>query len=186
MKTPEKQRIRHQVRSVFPGQASRAEQSQALCRQVLTWQVYDKARVVGGYMPMPWEADVTPVLLDALAKGKTLALPRCEGPGEMTFRQVSSLKEMHPGAYGLLEPDADSRVVPVEQMELMLVPLEAVTRQGVRLGKGGGYYDRVLAHFPGVALGPVLAHQWVESLPVEEWDRPLNAGADMLGIYLFE
>lgn len=185
MKNPEKQAIRRRVRSDFPGQADRAEQSQSLCRHVLAWTAYRQARVVGGYMPMPWEADVTPVLVDALASGKTLVLPRCEGPGEMSFRQVSSLEEMRPGCYGLLEPDPGAAVVPVEKIELMLVPLEAITPKGVRLGKGGGYYDRIMTHFSGVTLGMVLQHQWVKDLPVEEWDHPLNAGADMLGIYLF-
>lgn len=185
MKNPEKQAIRRQVRSDFPGQADRAAQSQSLCSHVLAWPVYRQARVVGGYMPMPWEADVTPVLLDALASGKTLVLPRCEGSGRMSFRQVSSLEEIQPGRYGLLEPEPGAAAVPVEEIELMLVPLEAITPKGMRLGKGGGYYDRVLARFSGVTLGMVLQHQWVESLPVEEWDRPLNAGADMLGIYLF-
>lgn len=185
MKTSEKQLLRRQVRSAFPGQAARMQQSQALCRHVLAWEVYRKAQVVGGYMSMAWEADVTTVLLDALSEGKTLVLPRCQGPGHMTFHRVSSLEEMRPGRYGLLEPEAEAEAIPVEQIDLMLVPLEAATRQGMRLGKGGGYYDRALTHLPGVSLGSVLAHQWVEHLPVEAWDHPLNAGVDMLGIYLF-
>lgn len=185
MKTSEKQAIRRRVRSAFPGQDARMAESEALCNHVLAWEVYRQAGVVAGYMPMAWEADVTPVLLDALAGGKTLALPRCEGPGSMTFRRVSSLQALRPGRYGLLEPDDRAELIPVEDISLMLVPLEAATRRGARLGKGGGCYDRAMAHFQGVALGAVLAHQWVEQLPVEEWDVPLNAGADRLGIYLF-
>lgn len=185
MKTSEKQTIRRQVRSAFPGQEARLQQSAALCSHVLAWEVYRQTKMVAGYMPMAWEADISPVLLDALACGKTLALPRCEGPGSMTFRQVGSLRELQPGRYGLLEPDDRAKVIPVEQIDLMLVPLEAVTRQGARLGKGGGYYDRVLNRLQGVALGAVLAHQWMEQLPVEKWDIPLTAGADRLGIYLY-
>lgn len=181
MKASEKQLLRRQARSAFPGQAARMQQSQALCRHVLAWEVYRQAQVVGGYMPMAWEADVTPVLLDALSEGKTLVMPRCQGQGHMTFYRVSSLEEMRPGRYGLLEPEAEAEAIPVEQMDLMLVPLEAATRQG----KGGGYYDRALTRLPGVSLGPVLMHQWMEHLPVEAWDQPLDAGVDMLGIYLF-
>lgn len=181
----EKQALRRAVRQAFPGSACRMAQSEALCAHITGWQAYRQAQVIAGYMPMKHEADVTPVLLDALACGKALVLPRCDGPGCMTFRRVSSLAEMVRGAYGLLEPRADAPNVPLPCIGLMLVPLEAVTRKGQRLGKGGGYYDRVLARWQGLSLGAALAHQWVEDMPCSAWDQPLSACADAEGITLF-
>lgn len=182
----EKQALRRAVRQAFPGQAIREAQSAALCRRVMAWEPYRRARVVAGYMPMKHEADVTALLLDALSSGKVLALPRCDGPGHMTFHQVNSLEELATGAYGLPEPKPDAPAVPLADIDLMLVPLEAISRKGQRLGKGGGYYDRVLARWQGLSLGVALAHQWVEDMPCCRWDMPIRACADAAGINLFD
>lgn len=185
MPASEKREIRRAVRRLFPGQKAREQESRELCRQVIMWKAYDSAGVIGGYVPMAHEADVTAVLLDALALGKVLALPRCGEPPEMTFHRVNSLEELVPGAYGLLEPPTDAPVLHPAEIDLLLTPLEALNREGARLGKGGGYYDRFLERFHGIALGVALSHQWVEALPAEPWDRPLNAAVDKDGIYMF-
>lgn len=52
-----------------------------------------------------------------------------------------------------MEPPEDALQVPLEQAELILVPLEAVDRRGNRLGKGGGYYDRALRTVQGFCMG---------------------------------
>ncbi len=182
----DKQALRRAIRQAFPGKASRDDQSIALCRHVMAWEPYRRAEVIAGYMPMGHEADVTALLLDALASGKVLALPRCDAPGRMTFRRVNSLEELIPGAYGLPEPTPDAPAVPPADIDLMLVPLEAISRKGQRLGKGGGYYDRVLARWQGLSLGVALAHQWVEDMPCCRWDMPIRACADAEGINLFD
>lgn len=180
-----KRKRRRAVRSLFPGEKERNAQNGEMCRHVLGWEAYASARVVGGYMSMAHEADVTPILLDALANGKVLALPRCGKPPEMTFHRVSSLEELVSGAYGLLEPEEDAPMIGPEEIDLVLVPLEAVARNGLRLGKGGGYYDRFLAGYSGVSLGAALRHQWIDTLEGDEWDQPLRAVADEKGIHVF-
>lgn len=181
----DKKAVRKAVRSAFPGLAARDEQSATICRHVLAWDAYRSARVIGGYMPMAHEADVTTILLDAMANGKTLALPRCGKPPEMTFHRVRSLDELVQGAYGLLEPAADAPVVPAETLDLLLTPLEAVAHHGARLGKGGGYYDCLLSRSHAFALGIALDHQWVEALAADEWDQSLDACAGTQGIVMF-
>lgn len=178
----DKRALRKAVRLAFPGKEARDAQSAAICRHVLANDAYRRAAVVGGYMPMAHEADVTPILLDALAGGKVLALPRCARPPEMTFHRVQSLQELIPGAYGLPEPSADAPVIPTGEIELLLVPLEAIDRRGMRLGKGGGYYDRLLEDAGPVTLGMALAWQWVEQVPADSWDKALQGAADAEGI----
>lgn len=184
MQACEKAAIRKAVRSAF-SQEKREMESRLICRHVLACAEYGRARVIGGYMPMKHEADITPILLDALSRGKTLALPRCQTPPEMTFHRISSLDELQPGAYGLLEPAADAPVIAPEEIGLLLAPLEALTRQGMRLGKGGGYYDCLLAKKDISTMGAVLSWQWVEALPASPWDRPLVSAADAQGIHRF-
>lgn len=183
MSEAEKQALRRAVRARFPGLRARDEESAAVCARVLAWPVYQRARVVAGYMPLPREADVTPILRDALAAGKTLLLPRVEGERRMTLRRVDSLEGLAANRWGLLEPPEDAPVMPAGAVELMLVPLEAVDRQGTRLGKGGGYYDALLEEKTGVTLGVAMSWQKVERVPREPWDKPLQAVADQEGIH---
>lgn len=180
-----KQSLRKAVRQAFPGESCRRAESLQMLRHIMAWPVYQQARVLGGYMPMPHEADGIPLMQAALAQKKVLVLPRCGAMGEMTFRRVTSLTELSPGAYGLLEPSKEAPLVPVEEIDLLLTPLEALSHQGWRLGKGGGYYDRVLPRLGGCSLGLVLSHQWNEEIPRDPWDIPLKAAADFRGVMIF-
>lgn len=83
--------------------------------------------------------------------------------------------------YGILEPQLNcSHVSPVAQLDMILMPLVAFDSKGNRLGMGGGFYDRTLAHLPkNKAQRPTLigiAHQcqFVDALPVASWDIPLD------------
>ncbi len=186
MSMNEKALLRRAVRGLYPGDEARGVHSRALCRQVLDWPVYRRAEVICGYVPLRREADVTPLLRDVLSGLRQLVLPRVEGEGRMTLRRVEALEALVPGAYGIPEPGEDAPQVAPEEIELLLVPLEAVDHTGMRLGKGGGYYDRLLPRVRGMAVGMALPWQWVSRVPREPWDRPLQAVADSGGITLFD
>lgn len=84
--------------------------------------------------------------------------------------------EMQPGPMGIPEPPPNS---PEIAPDLLLVPLLAVTSSGVRLGQGGGYYDRALAVLrstrPVTAIGLAWDVQIVDALPRDPWDQLLDA-----------
>lgn len=180
-----KDELRRALRAASPGREARDRESLMLCAHITAWEPYRRARVVGGYMPLSREANVVPVLQDALDRGKTLALPRCMAEGRLCFHRVESLDSLRRGAYGLLEPEEDAPVVGAEEINLLLVPLEGISSSGARLGKGGGYYDRLLASCPALTLGAALSWQWTEDIPQEKWDRPLHACAGAEGIRIF-
>lgn len=181
-----KRELRAHLRALHEGQAVRDAQSEAICRHILKSPAYAAASVIAGYVPLPREADITPILLDALSRGKTLALPLCGAAPHMTLRRVASLTALAPGAYGISEPRGDAPVVPAEAVDLLLVPLEGIDRDGFRLGKGGGYYDCLLPKARGVTMGCALSWQWTERVPREPWDIPLKACADARGIRCFQ
>ena len=180
-----KDEVRRALRAASPGKEARDQESRMLCAHIMAWEPYRRAQLVGGYMPLPWEADVTLVLQDALRRGKTLALPRCMAEGRLCFHRVESLASLRRGAYGLMEPEENAPVVGEKEIDLLLVPLEGISPSGVRLGKGGGYYDRLLASCPALTLGAALSWQWTEDMPREGWDIPLHACADAEGIHRF-
>ncbi len=177
-----KKEMRRYLRALFPGDAQRNAQSDAICRHILASPEYGSARVIGGYMSMRHEADVLPVLRDALASGKMLALPLCGQAPFMTFRAVYSLDDLLPGAYGIPEPSPDAPLVAPEDIDLLLVPLEGIDFRGYRLGKGGGYYDRLLSEADGFSLGCALSWQITDEIPRDPWDKPLSACAGPAGI----
>ncbi len=180
-----KRELRIHLRALHEGQAVRDAQSAAICQHILKSPAYAGASVIGGYMPLSREADITPVLLDTLRKGKTLVLPLCGAAPYMTLHRVASVTDLVPGAYGIPEPSRDAPIVPAEAVDLLLVPLEGIDPDGFRLGKGGGYYDYLLPKARGVTMGCALSWQWTERVPREPWDIPLKACADACGIRCF-
>lgn len=180
-----KREMRRQLRSLHEGSAARDRQSALLCRRIMDCPAYADASVIGGYIPTDREANVMPVLLDALSRGKTLALPLCGKAPHMTLRRVASLEELVPGAYSIPEPPRDAPIVPAEAVGLLLVPLEGIDAEGFRLGKGGGYYDCLLPRISGITMGCALSWQWTRQVPRDAWDVPLACCADADGIHRF-
>ncbi len=181
-----KKELRTRIRSMHEGRQVRDAQSAALCRWILQSGEYRSARVIGGYMPLAHEADILPVLQDAVLQGKMLALPLCDAAPVMTMRRVRYLTDLTPGAYGIPEPSREAEPVSPEDIDLLLVPLEGIDREGFRLGKGGGYYDRLLKQTRAVSIGCALTWQWVEKVARDSWDRPLDACADRDGLHYFK
>ena len=176
--------MRREVRAGCPGPEQIREESAAICGHLMRWRIYRSARCVALYMPLRREADIGPLALDALASGKRVFLPLVEGSG-MSFRQIRSMEETRPGAFGIREPRRDAPEAQVEGIDLMLLPLEAADRTGRRLGKGGGYYDRILRGArPAVACGIALSHQLVSEVPANAWDQPLDCLCGPDGILL--
>lgn len=182
MLTSEKAALRRAIRAAWPGEERRRAESAILCRHLLAWEPFCRARVVGGYIPMTHEADITPLLREVLASGRVLALPRCGQMPEMAFHQVGSLEELTLGRWGIPEPGESAPVIPPEALSLILVPLEGIDRRGYRLGKGGGYYDRLLAHTHAATVGVALSWQTVPRVPTAPWDKPVAALADIHGV----
>lgn len=180
-----KRQLRAHLRSLHEGKAVRAGQSTEICRHILSSSMYRNARIVGGYMPLAHEADITPVLLDVLGSGKTLVLPLCGTAPVMTLRKVSAMEELVPGAYGIMEPCSEAPIVALQDVDVLLVPLEGIDKAGFRLGKGGGYYDCLLSTAETVTIGCALSWQWVDEVPCEPWDKQLFACADMFGMHEF-
>ena len=176
MRAEEKRALRRQVRQRFPGDESRRGQSEAICAHLLQWDAFLRAGTIALYTPLAWEADLTPLLEAALAGGKRVCLPLIEGKTEISLRRVTGLNELRPDpSYGISEPPKDSPRILPRDTDLIMVPLDAADPEGYRLGKGGGFYDRLLASDRhGLTCGAVLTHQWVQAVPRDSWDQPLD------------
>ena len=146
--------------------------------RLLRWQ---DAREVLAYLPIRQEVDATFLVEALLARGGRLLLPRCrdDQPGELDLGCVSCLADARPGHFGIPEPRPElCRPPEAFAPDVIVVPGLAFDVRGARLGFGGGYYDRLLA-LPMAAeayvVGLAYSFQLVERLPVESWDRPMDA-----------
>ena len=175
----DKKAFRRQVRN-----APRQVDEVRLCREILASPWFQAAESVMAYAAIPPEADLQGVLAAALDQGKRLLLPRCDADGIMTAREVRSLSELQAGAYGILEPSPEAKVVPAAQIDLILVPGLAFDKRGRRMGRGKGYYDRFLAEFAGKTMG--ISTLLVPEVPTESWDRTMDAVVTDNGIYYCE
>lgn len=133
------------------------------------WQ---SAGAVLAFAAMPDEPDTAEILRRALADGKRLLLPRVRSKTEMDWVEIPALCLLRPGAFGIQEPPADLPAAdPAEYAAaLALVPCLAASRDGVRLGRGGGYYDRFLAHYKGAGLLLCPEALLLDELPCDDWD----------------
>ncbi|MCJ8296057.1 MAG: 5-formyltetrahydrofolate cyclo-ligase, partial [Colwellia sp.] len=97
--------------------------------------------------------------------------------GNLLFLRYQADTPLVSNVFGILEPKLDvTKVCPLAGLDIICTPLVAFDETGARLGMGGGFYDRSLAHWQQSKLYPLgLAHdcQLVESIPVESWDIPL-------------
>ncbi|MFD8319870.1 5-formyltetrahydrofolate cyclo-ligase [Kitasatospora purpeofusca] len=150
------------------------------------------AATVAAYVSVGAEPGTRP-LLDALrARGLRVLLPVLLADNDLDWAEYAGPAALAPAGRGLLEP-VGGRLGPeaVTGAGLVLLPGLAVDRRGLRLGRGGGSYDRVLARLERAGARPVLAvllyeHELLERVPAEPHDRPVDlaltpSGAHRLG-----
>ena len=161
------------ARSLTSGEKQASDD--AILRQVLRTPEYRRAGTVFLFVGHGDEIDTLPLLRQVLADGKRLCVPLCTAPGRMECRAVRDLRDLRPGAYGILEPPADAPAVSPARIDLAIVPCVGASREGFRLGHGGGYYDRFLARYNGDTL--LLCRQALlrSSIPHESHDIPIPA-----------
>jgi len=126
----------------------------------------------------PEEIDTAPILRFALARGQRLACPRVDRAADRLRLHLieDPARDLEPGTRGIPEPRRDRPAIDPAEVDWSLVPGLAFDAAGFRLGRGKGHYDRLLPTLRraaprwALALGP----QWVEALPIEPHDQPLD------------
>ena len=103
-----------------------------------------------------------------------VALPRLAEDGTMDLHLHAGPLEAH--RFGITQPPADAPTVPTGELAAVLVPGRVFDRQGYRLGRGGGHYDRLLPTLaPGTpVVGVTVEERLVDRLPREPHDRPMT------------
>lgn len=173
-KTELRRVVRTRLKAMTPEQ--RASASENACRLLEKQEVWQRARLIFFYAPLPAELDVWPLVRDSLAAGKTVALPRFDAATQryVACQITDATKDLDHGKFGIREPGAHCIAVPPNRLDLILVPGVAFDLRGRRLGRGKGFYDQLLASVGGTTCGVAFDEQIVEEVPVEPHDVHLN------------
>lgn len=150
----------------------RARASRLLCARLQDQPVWRHAGTILFYAPLADEPDISPLLERVLEEGRMVLLPRYNaGRGSYEACRVETpLGGLPVGRFGIREPVPASRVVPLKQLDLVLVPGLAFDWSGHRLGRGRGCYDRLLREVAGTKCGVAFETQLQAEVPVEPHD----------------
>ncbi len=128
------------------------------------------------YAPLADELDVWPLLEKLLKASAVCALPAFEEATRFySARRVKNLEtDIFTGKFGVSEPLENCEAIPLDRFDLVLVPGVAFDLAGNRLGRGKGFYDRILAHASGIKCGIGYNFQVLESIPTEAHDARVD------------
>jgi 5,10-methenyltetrahydrofolate synthetase len=158
--------------------------SAAVVKNFQGLEIFKTAKTVGAYMPLPSEVDITP-LFQSLDPSEAREAPQMRGSDRRErqkifyipafdeasggYRMARLTTELKKGRFGIPEP-----AVPVfaaaDELDLIIVPSMAFDRAGHRIGRGGGFYDRLLPQYRAVRAGICFGFQCLETVPAQEHD----------------
>ena len=155
----------------------RAAASETVCAKLAALDLHSPVAV---YLASPQELDLSPFIRKMRTTGVKVVAPRWNGE-TYELAVLKGLDEAHlrQGPMGILEP-VEAELVPPREVGVWLVPGLAFTRNGKRIGYGGGWYDRLLADATKASLkiGIAYAFQVVDDLPSEPHDILLTGVID--------
>ena len=169
-----REKIRAQIRTFSPEEKARSDAR--IFRAVLSLPLYQRAKVIFVYMSLDWEIDTRALIQDALIEGKPVAVPKCLPGGRMEVYRLKDFHQLKAQMLGILEPEEGADKIAEERLELALIPCLSCTKDGIRLGQGGGYYDRFLAGTPWIDKVALCRESLLSAnLPCEEHDVRMDA-----------
>lgn len=179
MKKELRTELRARVAALTPAQI--AERSTRACNLLLTQPEYARAETIMIYLSMSQEVDTSAIAIRAWEDLKRVLAPRVAWEQRrmhpVEIHSLASTRTEQDGV-GIRQPPSDGQVLPLAEIDLIIVPGLGFDEHGNRLGRGRGFYDRFLGHrdFRGIACALAFEEQVVPQVPSE----PLDVRVDML------
>lgn len=167
--------VRKRLRRMSP--EHRQKKSSMATRNLIATPIFREAAVVMMYLSMEYEVDTRQIIQAAWEQNKAVAVPKMRWAERIMLPvRLNSLGDrFSEEVSGLRNPVSEDQV-PVDKIDLVVVPLLAMDDQGNRLGQGGGHYDRFFARagLTAVRCGLAFHEQRVDRVPTVETDQPLH------------
>lgn len=158
----------------------RARASQAITHTLCGLASYRKARAVLAYLNFGAELEAELFVQQALIDGKQVYLPKVNrATKQLDVYRISDLRhDVAPGTWEIREPIAErcGLLADLGEIDFTLLPGVAFSRDGSRLGYGGGFYDKLLPSMPHrpVRVAGAFSMQVVDKLPLEPFDQKID------------
>jgi len=169
-----KQDIRSKIILALKNQEEedRKRKSSVIKNKLFKTKIFQKAKIVMFYIAFKGEVETEEMIKEALKLGKTVTVPVCK-PHKLALEPciLDSHAHLKRGPYGVKEP-VEEKCVPLSALELLIVPGVAFDKKGTRLGRGKGYYDRLLQKIPKKikSIGLAFDFQILSSVPYSAHD----------------
>ena len=165
--------------------SSRAEAAALVAQHFFADISFEPGDVVAAYWRIRDELDCQPILVRLMDTNQTVVLPVVVGPEQpLQMRIWEQGASLYEAGFGTLAP---SDLAPQTEPDIVIMPLLGFDSQGTRLGYGGGYYDRTLAHMKKSPrlIGLAFAAQELDVIPRDSHDVPLDAIITEAGVRHF-
>jgi 5-formyltetrahydrofolate cyclo-ligase len=166
--------LRQQLREILKNHSEAASKRASVeaVERLSGQAVWKKATSVLFYSPIAGEIDLSPLIEPALKSGKAVLLPRfAVESGTYEIVQVNDVKrDCVPGKFGISEPGPNCEARRLNALDLALVPGLGFDLAGRRLGRGKGFYDRLLSRIAGAKCGVAFDPQIHTEIPAEDHD----------------
>lgn len=166
-----KQFLRSQIRTAKRqySPAQLAVFSKTLCDNILNMPAYQSAHTLLLYSPLTDEVDIFPLIDNAFCNGKCVLLPKVVGD-DLELHIYKGVVSLERGAFGILEPTGEV-FSDYDNVDAAIIPGMAFDGHGNRLGRGKGYYDRLLPRLTkAYKIGVCFPFQYFDEIPSEEHD----------------
>lgn len=161
------------LEEIFQDSEKVQKRTKLAIQKIKALKEFRKARIIAIYYPTANEIDLKELFEE---KFKTWLLPKALGNSIMTFFEVENFDHLIPGRYGVMEPHSSSRFVKKSAIDLVITPALAYDKNKYRLGRGGGYYDKLLGELPEetTTIGICFKELVQEDLAFEEHDKAVD------------
>lgn len=149
--------------------------SERIIRNFQTLEAFQSAKTIALYMAIGGEVNLDPLFPECWKSGKRTCIPVFNAEAQIyQMAEITAATECQAGHFGIREPLCPA-LCAMDSIDLMALPGVAFDPKGHRLGRGGGYYDRLLEGFAGVTAALAFDFQILPAIPVEPHDHPVDA-----------
>lgn len=179
----DKKEIRNQIKEIINlNKKSLDNNSERICTEIINSELYKKSTIIIAYMALPDEVNLEMVINKALTQGKTVFLPHVyPNTSRMDFFLFTELTPVVMGEFNIKEPvfkTTTRRFDFTEEQTLFLIPGRAFTKDGVRIGRGKGFYDIYMEPYKNkpniIKAGVCFPFQIMTELPATSTDVKMD------------
>ncbi len=181
-----REKLREMLSSLDPAELH--DRSFRTCHNLIETPEYQRAEILMVFMSLPTEVNTSPLVHQAWRDRKRVLVPKVSWEQRrMMAIEIDSLSDnMNESQFGIRDPAAGVPV-PIDNIDMVMVPGLGFDATGNRIGRGQGFYDHFLAHegWHGIACGLAFSEQVVDSVPVVEKDMTMNMLVTDKNVYRF-